>query len=89
MKEKIPYKIYLSETQLPKSWLNLRAFMSEKPEPLLDPTTFQPITKDALSRVFCDELARQELDDTTPFIPIPNEIVDFYKMYRPAPLIRA
>ena len=89
MQQQIPYKIYLSENELPNAWLNLRAFMKEKPAPLLHPKTYQPITLDELSQVFCKELARQELDDTTPYIPIPDEIRDFYKMYRPAPLIRA
>ncbi len=89
MTKEIPYKIYLDETELPKQWLNLRAFMPNKPAPLLNPTTFQPMTEKELSKVFCAELAKQELDDVTPFIPIPQEIVDFYKMYRPAPLIRA
>ena len=85
----IPYKMYLSETELPRAWLNLRAFMCKKPAPLLDPATLRPITQEALAKVFCDELARQELDDTSPYIPIPTEIRDFYKMYRPAPLVRA
>ncbi len=89
MEEKIPYKIYLEESEIPKSWINLRAFMSKKPAPLLSPTTFKPITQNELSKVFCDELARQELDDTSKYIEIPEEIRDFYKMYRPAPLIRA
>ena len=89
MEKQIPYKIYLEESELPKAWLNLRAFMKNKPAPLLDPNTKAPITLDALSKVFCTELARQELDDTTKYIPIPQEIVDFYKMYRPAPLVRA
>ena len=89
MEKQIPYKIYLEESELPKAWLNLRAFMKNKPAPLLDPNTKAPITLDALSKVFCTELARQELDDTTKYIPIPKEIVDFYKMYRPAPLVRA
>ncbi|MBQ2740984.1 MAG: TrpB-like pyridoxal phosphate-dependent enzyme [Clostridia bacterium] len=88
-KREIPYKIYLEETELPKAWLNLRAFMDKKPAPLLDSATRQPITIEALSEVFCEELARQELNDTDKYIPIPQEIVDFYKMYRPAPLIRA
>ncbi len=87
--QQIPYKIYLSENELPNAWLNLRAFMKEKPAPLLHPETLKPMTLDELSNVFCTELARQELDDTTPYIPIPNEVRDFYKMYRPAPLIRA
>ena len=87
--QQIPYKIYLSEKELPKAWLNLRAFMQEKPAPLLHPETLKPITLDELSKVFCTELARQELDDSTPYIPIPREVRDFYKMYRPAPLIRA
>ena len=89
MEKEIPYKIYLEEAELPKAWLNLRAFMKDKPAPLLHPETKQPITLDELSKVFCTELARQELDDTTPYIPIPQEILDFYKMYRPAPLVRA
>ena len=89
MEEKIPYKIYLEESEMPSSWLNLRAFMKNKPAPLLSPSTFKPITQEELSKVFCDELARQELDDTSKFIEIPEEIRDFYKMYRPAPLIRA
>ena len=89
MKKEIPYKIYLEEDELPKQWLNLRAFMKNKPAPLLSPKTFQPMTLDELSQVFCTELAKQELDDTSPYIDIPQEIIDFYKMYRPAPLVRA
>lgn len=89
MKKEIPYKIYLSEKELPKHWLNIRAFMDKKPAPLLNPETQKPVTQEELSKMFCDELARQELDDTTKFIPIPKEVRDFYKMYRPAPLIRA
>ena len=89
MEQQIPYKIYLSENELPNAWLNLRAFMKDKPAPLLHPETLKPMTLDELSKVFCMELARQELDDTTPYIPIPEEVRDFYKMYRPAPLIRA
>ena len=89
MKKEIPYKIYLSESELPYTWCNLRAFMKNKPAPLLSPATMQPITIEELSKVFCEELAKQELDDTTPYIEIPTEVRDFYKMYRPAPLIRA
>ena len=85
----IPYKIYLSEEELPRQWYNLRADMKNKPAPLLNPDTHQPMTAEELKVVFCDELVRQELDDTTPYIDIPTEIRDFYKMYRPAPLIRA
>lgn len=89
MQKEIPYKIYLSERELPDAWLNLRAFMPKKPAPLLDPLTLKPMTEDALSRIFCTELARQETDDRTPYIPIPDEVLRFYKMYRPAPLVRA
>ena len=85
----IPYKIYLEESEMPKAWYNLRADMINKPAPLLDGKTRQPITEDALAEVFCRELAKQELNDTDPYIEIPQEIRDFYKMYRPAPLIRA
>ena len=86
---KIPYKIYLEESEMPKAWYNLRADMKNKPAPLLNPATHKPMTLDELSGVFCRELAQQELDDTTPYIEIPQEIRDFYKMYRPSPLVRA
>ncbi len=89
MKKEIPYKIYLEESELPKYWCNLRAFMQEKPAPLLNPQTQAPMTLEELSEIFCVELAKQELDDTTPYIEIPQEVRDFYKMYRPAPLVRA
>ena len=89
MQKEIPYKIYLSENEIPKQWYNVRADMKNKPAPLLDPKTMQPITVDALSEVFCRELAMQELNDTDAYIDIPTELFDFYKMYRPAPLIRA
>lgn len=88
-KTEIPYKIYLEENEMPKSWYNLRADMKNKPAPLLNPATMAPATLDDLSQVFCEELAKQELDDTTPFIEIPTEIREFYKMYRPSPLVRA
>jgi len=87
--KEIPYKIYLEENELPKQWYNVRADMKKKPAPLLNPVTKQPITEDELAEVFCRELARQELDDTNAYIDIPQEIIDFYKMYRPAPLVRA
>ena len=87
--EPIPYKIYLNENEMPKAWYNLRADMKNKPAPLLNPGTMQPMTAEELSDVFCEELVRQELDDSTPFFDIPEEIRDFYKMYRPSPLVRA
>ena len=87
--KKIPYKIYLEESEMPKAWYNLRADMINKPAPLLNPKTKKPITVEELSEVFCEELAKQELDDTTAYFEIPKEILDFYKMYRPAPLVRA
>ncbi len=89
MQKEIPYKIYLSENELPSVWLNLRAFMDKKPAPLLNGTTLQPMTQAEMATIFCDELARQELDDTTKYVPIPKAVRNFYKMYRPAPLIRA
>lgn len=89
MDTKIPYKIYLTEDELPKAWYNLRADMKNKPAPLLNPLTHQPMTREELEKVFCKEAVKQELDNTTPYIPIPEDILGFYKMYRPAPLIRA
>ena len=85
----IPYKTYLDEAELPTQWYNLRADMKNKPAPLLDPGTLQPMTAGQLEEVFCAELVKQELDNDTPFFEIPKEIRDFYKMYRPAPLVRA
>lgn len=85
----IPYKIYLQEEEMPKQWYNVRADMKDKPAPLLNAQTGKPSTLEELSEVFCEELAKQELDDITAYIDIPKEILDFYKMYRPAPLVRA
>lgn len=87
--EKIPYKIYLSEDEMPKTWYNVRADMKNKPAPLLNPGTGAPMGFEDLRPVFCDELVRQELDNDTREIPIPQEIQDFYRMYRPSPLVRA
>ncbi len=90
MSEKeIPYKIYLSENELPVSWYDVRADMKNKPAPLLDPVTHKELGFEDLRGVFCDELIKQELNTTEPYITIPTEIRDFYKMFRPSPLIRA
>ena len=86
---KIPYKIYLTEEEMPKSWYNLRADMVKKPAPLLNPGTLKPVTEADLAPVFCEELIKQELDENTAYFPIPQEIYDFYKMFRPSPLVRA
>lgn len=88
-KKQIPYKIYLSENEIPTSWYNLRADMKNKPAPLLNPGTLQPMTAKELEGVFCEELVKQELDNDTRFVEIPKEICDFYKMYRPSPTVRA
>lgn len=90
MSEKtIPYKIYLEEHEMPRQWYNVRADMKNKPAPLLNPKTFEPMTAQELEAVFCKELVKQELDDASPYIDIPEEICNFYKMYRPSPLVRA
>ncbi|MBQ4208322.1 MAG: pyridoxal-phosphate dependent enzyme, partial [Clostridia bacterium] len=86
---KIPYKIYLNESEMPTAWYNLRADMKTKPAPLLNPGTLEPMPASDLAPVFCDELIQQELDNDTRFFEIPPEIRDFYKMYRPSPLVRA
>ncbi len=85
----IPYKIYLNEDEIPKQWYNVRADMKNKPAPLLNPATLKPMTAEELEGVFCKELVKQELDNTTAYFDIPDEIYNFYKMYRPAPLVRA
>ncbi|MDD6098127.1 MAG: TrpB-like pyridoxal phosphate-dependent enzyme [Oscillospiraceae bacterium] len=87
--EKIPYKIYLEEKEMPVNWYNVRADMKKKPAPLLNPGTGQPMTAEELNTVFCEELVKQELNETDRYIEIPEEIREFYKMYRPSPLVRA
>jgi len=87
--KEIPYKIYLEENEMPQAWYNLRADMINKPAPLIHPGTHQPMTLEDLAPVFCEELCKQELNNEDPFIDIPQEIRDFYKMYRPSPLVRA
>ncbi len=87
--QEIPYKIYLEESEMPAHWYNVRADMENKPAPLLNPETLKPMTLEELEHVFCTELAKQELDDTTPYFEIPQEIREFYRMYRPSPLVRA
>ena len=87
--EKIPYKIYLEESEMPKAWYNVRADMKKKPAPLLNPGTHEPMKAEELAGVFCEELINQELDNDTAYFEIPQEILDFYKMYRPSPLVRA
>ena len=89
MTTKIPTRLYLSEDEIPKYWYNLRADMQEKPDPLLHPGTLKPVTAKELEFIFCKEPSKQELDETTKFIPIPEGIQEFYRAYRPAPLIRA
>ena len=89
MAHEIPYRLYLSEEDLPKTWYNVRADMKNKPAPLLNPGTRKPMTAEELAPVFCEELVKQELDDDTPFFEIPDEIREYYKTYRPSPLCRA
>lgn len=89
MSAEIPYKTYLNENELPTAWYNVRADMKTKPAPLLDPATGKPVTPEALGRVFCDELVKQELDNDNPWTPIPKDVQDFYRMFRPSPLVRA
>jgi len=89
MEEKIPYKIYLNEDEIPTQWYNVRADMKTKPAPLINPGTGEPLTIEDMNPIFCEELNKQELDNDTKWFDIPEEILDFYKMYRPSPLVRA
>ena len=86
---KIPYKTYLDENEIPQAWYNLRADMKVKPAPLLNPGTGKPLSAEELTPIFCEELVKQELDNDTAFFPIPQDILNFYKMFRPSPLVRA
>ncbi len=85
----VPYKIYLEEKEIPSSWYNVRADMKTKPAPLIHPGTLKPLKFEEMTPIFCEELVRQELDDNTAYIPIPEDILNFYKMYRPSPLVHA
>lgn len=87
--KKIPTKMYLEEGELPRSWYNINAILKEKHAPSLNPTTLKPCTLEEYEEVFCSELAKQELNETDEYIPIPEEVQDFYKMIRPSPLTRA
>ncbi|NLJ89919.1 MAG: TrpB-like pyridoxal phosphate-dependent enzyme [Clostridiales bacterium] len=89
MEKKVPYRFYLTEDQMPTQWYNLRADMKEKPEPLINPATMKPVTADDLTPIFCDELVKQELDNDTRYFDIPEEVLEYYKVFRPSPLIRA
>ena len=86
---KIPHRLYLTEEQMPKQWYNLRADMKEQPDPLIHPGTHEPLPVEALYPIFCEKLARQELDCTTRYFDIPEPVLDMYKLYRPSPLCRA
>ncbi|MHB1315693.1 MAG: TrpB-like pyridoxal phosphate-dependent enzyme [Christensenellales bacterium] len=87
--KKIPHRLYLTEEQMPKQWYNLRADMKQKPDPMLNPGTLQPMTAQELEQVFCAELVRQELDNDTRYFDIPEPILEMYRIYRPSPLVRA
>ncbi len=89
MNKSIPYRTYLTEDEMPRSWYNIRADMKEQHDPLINPATMQPVTLADLQPIFCDELGRQELDATTRFIDIPAEVIKQYKVFRPSPLCRA
>lgn len=89
MNDKIPYKIYLSEDEIPTQWYNVRADMKNKPAPLINPATGKALGLEDLNPIFCEDLNKQELDNDTKFFDIPEEIQNFYKMYRPSPLVRA
>lgn len=89
MSKHVPYRIYLPEERIPRQWYNLRADMKEQPAPFLNPGTMQPLKLEELYPIFCEELAQQEFDSTNRYIDIPEEIVEYYKTFRPSPLIRA
>ena len=88
-RNEIPYKVYLTEDEIPKAWYNVRADMKTDHRPILNPGTHKPITAEELSPIFCEKLIEQELNDKDRFIEIPKPIRDFYRMYRPSPLVRA
>ena len=86
---KIPYKIYLTEDEMPTKWYNVRADMKQKPAPLLNPGTGKPLTLEEMQPIFCTELIKQELDNDTKWVEIPEPVMNFYRMFRPSPLVHA
>ena len=74
MSQTIPYKIYLSEEEMPKQWYNVRADMKNKPAPLLNPKTLKPATAAELEQVFCAELVKQELSLCEPEVFWPSNL---------------
>ena len=86
---KIPYKIYLTEDEMPTKWYNIRSDMKQKPAPLLNPGTGKPLTLEEMQPIFCTELIKQELDNDTKWVEIPEPVMTFYRMFRPSPLVHA
>ena len=89
MEKKIPYKIYLEENEVPTKWYNVRADMKKKPAPLLNPGTGKPLTIEEMNPIFCEDLNKMELDNDTQWFDIPEEVQNFYRMFRPSPLVHA
>ena len=82
-------KFLLSEQDLPTQWYNIQAEMPNKPMPPLNPKTHEPLTAEDLSHIFNMECSKQELDQTHPWIDIPEEVQEKYAYYRATPLVRA
>ncbi len=82
-------KILLQEKDIPTAWYNIAADMKNKPLPILNPKTKEPLHAEDLYPLFAEELARQEMNQTDAWIEIPEEVRDMYKIWRPTPLVRA
>lgn len=81
-------KFLLSESEMPLRWYNIVADMKNKPLPPLNPATKQPLNPADLEPIFAKGLIEQEVSQD-PWIEIPDEVADLYKIYRPTPLVRA
>src|SRR5919205_1019682 len=81
-------KFLLDESKLPRRWYNIRSDMPTVPQPVLHPGTGQPVGPDDLALLFPMELIGQEVAEDAE-IPIPEEVLDIYSLWRPTPLYRA
>lgn len=82
-------KFLLQEKEIPEAWYNVVAEMPNKPRPMLNPATKQPLTAEDLFPLFSEEASRQEMNTADTWIEIPEEVRDMYKIWRPTPLVRA
>lgn len=88
MKNQEQTRYHLSESDIPRFWYNMNADSPVAPTPVFNPVTKELITKEALEALFPLALIEQETTMER-YVPIPEEVREIYKLYRPTSLIRA